>query len=219
TLSWPRTWRYTERPEKKRSKPGSEYRHGGDHLRQIQPGQMDYCVAIHLHHVEQSLLVNRMEFAVLAKASIVDQQLDLNSFLLGEGENIFRGIRIRQICREHFGVDFMSSGQLASQFLEAIFPAGCQDEVCCTRCQFFSEGHTNPGTGAGDERPFSGPVCRCPRLGILQSALHKTCILLFSQSGMAFSFLARRKAVSQSPAFPLETVHQAARPDKFRSQQ
>jgi len=33
----------------------------------------------------------------------------------------------------------MSSGQLASQFLEAIFPAGCQDEVCCARCQFFSE--------------------------------------------------------------------------------
>jgi len=72
-----------------------------DHSRQIQSGQMDYRVAIHLQHVEHSLLFNGMGFAVLAKASIVDQQLDLNSFFLGEGENIFRGIRIRQICREH----------------------------------------------------------------------------------------------------------------------
>jgi len=35
-----------------------------------------------------------MEFAVLAIAGIVDQQLDLNSFFLGEGENIFRGITL-----------------------------------------------------------------------------------------------------------------------------
>src|SRR2546429_4431548 len=46
---------------------------------------------------KKKMLINRLEFAVLAIAGIVDQQLDLNSFFLVEGENIFRGILIRQI--------------------------------------------------------------------------------------------------------------------------
>src|SRR2546427_166932 len=52
---------------------------------------MHHRVAVHLHHVEQALFLNRGKLAVLTEAGIVDQQIDLNSFFFGECKNPFRG--------------------------------------------------------------------------------------------------------------------------------
>src|SRR5713101_9032925 len=58
---------------------------------------MDHGVAIYLHHVEQALRFDGMQFAVLAETGVVDQQIDFDPFFSREGKNLFRGVRIRQI--------------------------------------------------------------------------------------------------------------------------
>src|SRR6266403_2817171 len=44
-----------------------------NHFRQVQTGQVDHRMAVHLDHVEQTLFFNRGKFAVLAETGVVDQ--------------------------------------------------------------------------------------------------------------------------------------------------
>src|SRR5258706_3033506 len=56
--------------------------------------------AIHLHHVQQALRVDRRKFAVLAETGVVDQQVDFNFLFTRKRKNLSRRARLRQIRRE-----------------------------------------------------------------------------------------------------------------------
>ena len=109
----------------------------GDHLRQVQTGQVHDRVTIHLDHIEQALRFNGMQFAVLAETGVINEQIDLDTFFFRESENFFRSIRIGQVRGEDLGGDFVSCGQPARQFVEAILPPRCEYELCSAGCQFF----------------------------------------------------------------------------------
>src|SRR5258707_9468228 len=121
---------------------------------------MHYGAAVHLHHVEETLLFNGMKFAVLPETSVVDQQIDLDSFFFGEGENLFRSVRVGEVRREHFGGDLVGCSQPARQLLEAILPACGKNEFRSAGRQFFRERDANPCAGSSDESPFPKPISR-----------------------------------------------------------
>src|SRR5262249_48739150 len=55
-----------------------------NHVRQIEPCEVEYSTAIHLNHVEQALRLNRREFSELAKPGVIDEKFYGDSLLLRE---------------------------------------------------------------------------------------------------------------------------------------
>ena len=62
-----------------------------NHRLQEKMSQMNHRGAVHLNHVEQPLPLYSVEFAIFAKARVVDKQIDFNSFIPRESKYLFRG--------------------------------------------------------------------------------------------------------------------------------
>src|SRR6266480_3722452 len=121
---------------------------------------MDYGSAIHLHHVEQALILNRGEFAVLTETGVVDQQIDLESFLFREVKDLFGSVRIRQVGCESLGHHPMLSGEFLREFVQSVFPASSEHEMRATGGQLACQGHADSGASTGHQGPRPAPLSR-----------------------------------------------------------
>ena len=84
-----------------------------EHLGKVEARQVHDGAAIYLDHIEQALGIDARNFAVLAKACVVDEQMDGERALLGEGEDLLRGVWLGEICGEDFGQDVVFGAKVA----------------------------------------------------------------------------------------------------------
>ena len=93
-----------------------------------------------------------------AEAGVVDEQVDLAALLLGEGEDLGGGFRASQVGGEDLRIDSVFRGEIRGEFLQAVDPAGSEDEVRPGSGQVLGQGPTDARAGARDERPLVVPA-------------------------------------------------------------
>lgn len=130
-----------------------------DHPLQEKMRQMNDRGAIHLYHIEQTLFCNRMEFAVFAEACVVDEQINVNSLVAREGENLFRSGGSSQIGRKDLRLYLIGRRQPLRESVEAIFATRREHDVRSAAGELLGESYANPRAGAGYQGPFARPSC------------------------------------------------------------
>jgi len=114
--------------------------------------------AIHLHHVEQSLLFDGMKLAVLTETGIVDQQSIPIPFCLVRQKS-FSSALARQ-SSGNTSVLILYLRQPARQFLEAI-SRRASARALFRRMPFFARATPIPAAGPGNQRPFAPGFSSC----------------------------------------------------------
>src|SRR5689334_22504876 len=99
-----------------------------------------------------------MKLPVFSEAGVIDEQINFDSLVAGEGKNLFRSGGIGQVSREYLRLYFVSRGQPLRECVEAIFATRREHEICSVARQFFSKGHANPRASTRHKRPFTQPL-------------------------------------------------------------
>jgi hypothetical protein len=131
-----------------------------DHAGNVEARQVNHSATIYLHHFQLPPHVGCGEFAVAAKAGVIDEHVDLDACLARELKNIFGGIRSREIRDEDFGANLMRGSEGSRQFLQTLAAAGGEYELCAAGRQLFRQSLADAGARASYQRPFSSPLCR-----------------------------------------------------------
>ena len=103
-----------------------------------------------------------MQFAVLAEARIVDQQIDPQAFFSREIINLLRRLPFRQIGGEHLRLNAMLFRQTFCHFLQPVHAPRGQHQVRATRRQFLGKRHANACARACNQGPLALPFADHP---------------------------------------------------------
>ena len=99
-----------------------------------------------------------MERAILAKAGVVDEDVDGKTRAFGGVVDLLRRGRIVEV-----GGDDPDLGPRGSKFLgqgiQAVLAAGGENQLCAATGEFTSQRDADPGAAAGDQGPSALEVC------------------------------------------------------------
>src|SRR4029077_18557835 len=132
----------------------------GNHVREIQPREMNHRRAIHLHHIEKALRRNLREFAVLPEAGIVDEQINVQTLLLCEIVDLLGSVGFREISVEYGGADSEALPQSSRKLFQPVATPRCENQVSAARGEFVRQSHADTRARTGNQRPLALPFLR-----------------------------------------------------------
>src|SRR5260370_20871907 len=80
------------------------------HRRKKQMGQMNDRSHVHLHHIQETFGLHLAELAVSAETSVVDQDFNGQTLLLGKTKDLTWSFRPREVGREDLRLNLMAGG-------------------------------------------------------------------------------------------------------------
>src|SRR5205085_5046666 len=107
----------------------------------------------------------------------------------------------------------MISGEFLREFVQSVFPASGEHEMRATGGQLPRQGHADSGASTGHQGPRPAPLCR--HLFTIPGCIW-TALAVDQSVPFDSLVLSLPHGVANAAAFALDSVHQPARPYKFR---